>query len=280
MSQVIDPALLERVAEEFPHHRGAALRLAGLIEDPLPTVTVLGKYNHGKSSLLNVVLGAPCFAVSDKRETRCNQIVERAGLRLIDTPGLDADSAGEDDRKAIEAATRDSDLRLFVHAIDQGELDRGEAGLIAQLQHEESETGRAFLLVLTRIDKATADDRRLIVEAIRCQAPQARVLAVSANAWIRGQEEGKPALQSLGNIDTLKSEIEQAVSTAFAARTAEGTHLAQGISASVEGALAHVRGKLDYLRDSRQRTLDMLTSSLGMPLTKLKLELMIETMGD
>lgn len=280
MSQVTDAAVLERVAEEFPRHRDAALRLAGLLDDTPPTVAVLGKYNHGKSSLLNALIGEACFAVSDKRQTRSNQVAERAGLRWIDTPGLDADSAGEDDRMAMEAATRDADLRLFVHAMDQGELDRGEAEWLARLAQEQAESGRAFLLVLTRIDKIAAGDRKSVVEVIRGQAPTARVLTVSSHAWTRGQDEDKPALQALGNIEALKSEIQEAVSMAHAERDAERTRLAQDIGKSVEQELVRARFMLDTLKASRELTLAVLEPSISMQLTRLKLEMMIETIGD
>lgn len=40
-----------------------------LAEARLPVVSVIGKYNHGKSSLLNALVECEQFAVSDARET-------------------------------------------------------------------------------------------------------------------------------------------------------------------------------------------------------------------
>lgn len=277
MTRLTDSAVFEKVAERFPSQRDTARRLTRVIEDSPPTVAVLGKYNHGKSSLLNVLIGEPCFAVSDKRETRKNQIAKRAGLCWIDTPGLDADSAGEDDRKAIEAATRDADLRLFVHAIDQGELDRGEAQLIAQLEREQAEAGRAFLLVLTRVDKIPSGDRDTVVGAIRRQSPQAKVVAVSAHAWTRGRDESKPSLQTLGNIPTLQSEVQQSVALAFAARGAERKRLAAMIAAPVDQALSRAKRELADLRASRERNLEHLVSQISWQAIMLNLELMADS---
>lgn len=40
-------------------------RLQRIAADDVPVVTVVGKYNHDKSSLLNELLGQQAFSVSD-----------------------------------------------------------------------------------------------------------------------------------------------------------------------------------------------------------------------
>lgn len=78
----------------------------------LPVVTVMGKYNHGKSRLLNELSGTEAFAVADKREivTLFEHIA--ANVRWLDAPGLDADVNGKDDRHALRAEWKESDIRL------------------------------------------------------------------------------------------------------------------------------------------------------------------------
>ncbi|WP_404989833.1 GTPase [Caballeronia sp. LZ029] len=44
-------------------------RLDILLGHEEPIVTVIGKYNHGKSRLLNELIGQEAFAVADRRET-------------------------------------------------------------------------------------------------------------------------------------------------------------------------------------------------------------------
>ena len=68
-----------------------------------PVVTAFGKYNVGKSSLLNTLIGSPIFAVADKRQTTENQCHEANEICWLDTPGLDADTSSNDDKHAHEA---------------------------------------------------------------------------------------------------------------------------------------------------------------------------------
>ena len=42
-------------------------RLDILLGNDEPIVTVIGKYNHGKSRLLNELIGQEAFAVADRR---------------------------------------------------------------------------------------------------------------------------------------------------------------------------------------------------------------------
>jgi hypothetical protein len=71
-------------------HDLARLRvLAG--QGDWPVVTVVGKYNHGKSRLLNELIGANAFAVADRRETVALSARVHEQVRWLDAPGLDAD---------------------------------------------------------------------------------------------------------------------------------------------------------------------------------------------
>lgn len=76
-----------------------------LAEARLPVVSVIGKYNHGKSSLLNALVECEQFAVSDARETTALSDFEYQGVRWLDTPGLDAD-VGQVVRASIRPAQR------------------------------------------------------------------------------------------------------------------------------------------------------------------------------
>ncbi|MFT4099776.1 MAG: 50S ribosome-binding GTPase [Burkholderiaceae bacterium] len=92
-------------------------RLRVLVDQsPPPTVTVIGKYNHGKSRLLNELIGSPVFSVADRRETVTLADHDGDGTCWLDSPGLDADVGSDDDRLAEQAAWIRSDIRLFVHA--------------------------------------------------------------------------------------------------------------------------------------------------------------------
>ncbi|MBX7021528.1 hypothetical protein EX238_25350, partial [Providencia rettgeri] len=60
----------DAVLAGLPQRRGDLDRLRVLRQKEVPhTVTVVGKYNHGKSRLLNELMGSDIFNVADRRET-------------------------------------------------------------------------------------------------------------------------------------------------------------------------------------------------------------------
>lgn len=254
--------VLDQVARRFPQHQSAVARLARLLVPAPPTVVVLGQYNHGKSSLLNALIGEDCFAVSDKRETVETQMEERSGIRWVDTPGLDADLVGEDDRKAHDAAGREADLRLLVHAADLGELDRNEAAMANRLVDEQQQAGRQFLLVLSRLDKVSAGDLAAIVAAIQAQVPKATVVAVSAQLGVRGRKENKPQLAELGNLGALQAAISQAATASSTNRDAERSRLLADMLDSIAEEKRKLLHELQWLRDSRQVKLAVLAQGM------------------
>ena len=79
-----------------PTAERALRRLNHLIRstDEPPRIAVRGKYNHGKSMLLNALVGTDHFKVADKRETMARSEYEHDGVVWVDTPGLAADPAG------------------------------------------------------------------------------------------------------------------------------------------------------------------------------------------
>ena len=90
-----------------------------------------GRMNHGKSSLLNSLLGREAFRVADVRETRENAKAEyRKDVFVVDTPGLDADEM--DDKEAFEVYKR-ANVILFVHNPRVGELHRSEIDHIGRI---------------------------------------------------------------------------------------------------------------------------------------------------
>lgn len=98
-------------------------RLRALAEAAWPVVTVIGKYNHGKSRLLNEMIGHAAFSVADEHETFALGEHVHDGVYWLDAPGLGADVHTVDDDHALQAIWLQSDIRLFVHAVKEGELD-------------------------------------------------------------------------------------------------------------------------------------------------------------
>ncbi|MGC8068895.1 hypothetical protein, partial [Salmonella enterica] len=79
--------------------------------------------------------------------------------------GLDADVALQDDSHAQEATWLQADVRLFVHAAKEGELDAAERHLLQALREDQQRTRRQTLFVLTQVDQMSDDEQLAKVSA-------------------------------------------------------------------------------------------------------------------
>lgn len=173
-----------------------------------PTVTVIGKYNHGKSRLLNELIGEDIFSVADKRETTILSEHLQQHVRWLDAPGLDADVAAVDDQYAQDAIWNKADIRLFVHSVREGEFDSHELHLFQQLDHDASKTQRQTVLVLTQIDQIPDQEALTqIIHSIQKQVPNAVTLPVSATRHRQGLENSKQLLVQRSGIPELQQAL-------------------------------------------------------------------------
>ena len=162
---------LKRFAAVVPTSEPALRRLNHLLRtggEP-PRIAVLGKYNHGKSSLLNALVGTDHFSVADKRETVRVYEYEHDGVVWIDTPGLDVDPKKGDDRRAQDAAVEIGDFLFLVHRADEGELDRYEINAFSALAKQDRNYRQKMVLVLTQIDQADRGELDEVEERCRQQ---------------------------------------------------------------------------------------------------------------
>lgn len=190
-----------------------------LTGDESAKIAVFGKFNHGKSTLLNALLGYEHFSVADKRETVEVSEIEHDGTVWIDTPGLDADTSGTDDSLAIEAVLRKADILCLVHSVKAGELDKSEMEIYQKLMSFSDDYQSKFLLVLTQIDQVSPQDLDSVKKKILGQVPDLNVNCISATRYIRGIKESKvgfidasgmlPLLNNLNDMRTSVSEFRQ-----------------------------------------------------------------------
>lgn len=219
----------------LPHRRRYLQRLAVLADaNANAVVTVLGKYNHGKSRLLNALLGQEHFSVADKRETVALQAVQQQGLTWLDAPGLDADIATQDDDLAQEATWVQADVRLVVHAVKEGELDASEIQLLEELAHDASITQRQHVLVLTQIDQLSDEATlRLVLASLQQQLPHTPLFPVSSARYQKGVEQAKPLFVEKSQIPALQKQVLQAVAQVPAARVHERAYYLQTLRAEL-----------------------------------------------
>ncbi len=242
------PARWRDVLCVLPHREGDLARLDELAAADAPVVTVIGKYNHGKSRLLNELIRRDAFAVADRRQTVHLAECRHAGVRWLDAPGLDADVAGEDDRHALRAVWLASDIRLFVHAAREGELDAVERALLEALRADSRRTRRETLIVVTQADQMEDDDALgRVMSAIADQVPGAGLLVVSSTRHRRGLEDGKTLLIQRSGIPELERALADALARVPAARAHEGRQL-----------LGEMRAELETVRRAEAETLSSL----------------------
>lgn len=239
------PARWHDVLCVLPHRDGDLARLDELAAADAPVVTVIGKYNHGKSRLLNELMRRDAFAVADRRQTIQLAECRHAGVRWLDAPGLDADVAGEDDRHALRAIWLASDIRLFVHAAREGELDAAEQALVETLRADSQRTRRETLIVVTQADQMEDDDALgRVVSAIADQVPGASLHVVSSTRHRRGLEDAKTLLIQRSGIPELERALADALARVPAARAHEARLL-----------LGEIRTELESVRNAEAETL-------------------------
>ena len=238
----------------LPDRANDLARLRILVDGDEPVVTVIGKYNHGKSSLLNELIGRDAFAVFDRRETVSLADDVHRGVRWLDAPGLDADVGTADDRHALQAVWLRSDIRLFVHAAKEGELDEKETALFAELSSDGARTRRQTFFVLSQVDQL-ADDVELdkVCKAIGGQVPGAELNVVSSMRNRKALEGGKKLLLEKSGIPALRAALHSALERVPQARAHEVALVFNDIREECRALRAGHETTLDALRETQQR---------------------------
>ena len=207
-------------------------------------VAVYGKYNHGKSSLLNALVKKDIFKTADIRETIEIQSYTQKNITWIDTPGLDADVNEDDDNKANELLST-SDVLLFVHSVNEGELDNKEVEFLK----EQYKNDKNIILILTQIDKIetlntveTAIEKQLLfmiksIELITVSAKR----ALHSNSKIREQS----------NIGTILNIIENNKEKLLFQREKEKSFLKEKINIKIENRLRKLNRKQNNISTER-----------------------------
>lgn len=175
----------------------------------LTRIAVFGIYNHGKSTLLNALVGEEIFKAADKRETKEIKVYESSDIIWIDTPGLSADTAEKDDKAAKETVFREADFIFIVHNVQEGELDRTEYNLYHQLMRQDKDCRKKFFMALSQIDQIDQEMLKMVKDRLKNQLPGLRIFPVSATRFLKGLYEEKQKLVELSGIPELISFVEE-----------------------------------------------------------------------
>lgn len=123
-------------------------------------VSIVGRPNVGKSTLMNNVVGEKIAIMSDKPQTTRNTIQavytdEEAQIVFLDTPGIHKpkNKLGEFMVKSATDAFKNVDLVLFV-VDDSKKIGPGDRKIIEELRNAK----RPVILVLNKIDQLQEDE--------------------------------------------------------------------------------------------------------------------------
>ena len=124
------------------------------------TVSIVGRPNVGKSTLLNKILNKKIAITSDKSGTTRNIILgvyndDDSQIVFVDTPGIHKPKhkLGNILNKKAYSMTNDVDLVLFMVDIDKG-LGKGDMFVLEKLKQEDAKV----ILLLNKIDRMNKDE--------------------------------------------------------------------------------------------------------------------------
>lgn len=146
-------------------------------------ISIVGRPNVGKSTLLNTILGEKIAIVTDKPQTTRNRIlgvrnVENAQLVFLDTPGIHKPK-GRLNQAMVTAALRtidEVDIIVFVIEVPAG-LGPGDRDIMERIRSVRADA----IIVINKID--LIDDKSCllpIIDAISKACEQSEIVPLSA----------------------------------------------------------------------------------------------------
>ena len=231
-----------------------------------------GRMNHGKSSLLNSLIGQSedYFEVQDRRTTVKNKEYQYDdNIIFVDTPGLNADE--HDDREAIKAYKKAS-LILFVHNLSVGDVRKEEIRdlkTIISCFSDMKSLEEQLVLVLTGKDSITSlEDLSSIKEKILLDIKNEvglsnfKVFEVSNTTFKKGLENKKKKLQEHSGVLALKLYIEKYIADNRATTRTRAMERIDLLTANVRELIEVDLKKLKSILDKKEKEINTNISKL------------------
>ena len=146
-------------------------------------VSIIGRTNVGKSTLINLLVGEKIAAIANKVQTTRTQvrgIVNRPNSQIvfIDTPGIHKPKTKLNDNM-IElswGAAQDSDVVLFLIEADSKEVGRGDRKILEKIKELKKKT----ILIINKVDLVNKEDLAKLINIYKDEYDFEAIIPISA----------------------------------------------------------------------------------------------------
>ena len=146
-------------------------------------VSIIGRTNVGKSTLINLLVGEKIAAIANKVQTTRTQIRgivnrENSQIIFIDTPGIHKPKTklNENMIELSWGAIQDSDVILFLIEADSKEIGRGDRRILEKIQESHKKT----ILIINKIDLVNKEELAKLIDLYKNEYDFKAVIPISA----------------------------------------------------------------------------------------------------
>lgn len=146
-------------------------------------VSIIGRTNVGKSTLINLLVGEKVAAIANKVQTTRTQIkgiVNRPGAQIIfiDTPGIHKPKTklNENMVELSWGAISDADVVLFLIEADSKEIGRGDRKILDKIKESKKKT----ILIINKVDLINKEHLAEIINLYKNEYDFEAIIPISA----------------------------------------------------------------------------------------------------
>ena len=146
-------------------------------------VTLIGRTNVGKSTLINLLVGEKIAAIANKVQTTRTQVKgivnrENSQIIFIDTPGIHKPKTklNENMIELSWGAIQDSDVILFLIEADSKEIGRGDRKVLEKIK----ESNKKTILIINKIDLVKKEELAELINLYKEEYPFEAIIPISA----------------------------------------------------------------------------------------------------